>query len=177
MTTQSSQGRHSISRDDTTTDWDAFVTEIFADDVIDRGTWYRASRSLSSFRDWSYGTVTNHDASTMLRDAIVQRRLPNSNCVEACTTWATHRAQQGVPIDEAAEVFHLYRTELNHRAAKVARNAAEAPKLVRLSALAAEWIDTGLLTVLRAYRGISQAAAEPSDDRAYSSRMLLPSGV
>lgn len=166
MTTQSGRNRRAAAGGDTVSDWDSFVTNVFADDVIDRGTWYRASRSLSSFRDWSYGTVTNRVASTMLRDAIMQRRPPDADCVQVCTLWANHHAQQGVPIDEAAEVFHLYRTELNHRAATVAAKVVEAPQLVWLSGLAADWIDTGLLTVLRAYRALSQKAPQASDDRA-----------
>ena len=166
MRTQPGQIPRTTKHVESMADWSGFVAKIFADDLIDRVTWYRASRNLSSFRDWAYGTFTSHDASIMLRDAIAQHRQPDAACIEVCTAWAALRAQQGVPIDEAAEVFHLYRIELSQRAAKIAPNVTEAPKLVRLSGLAAEWIDTGLLTVLRAYRVSGQAPADASDDRA-----------
>lgn len=148
-------------------DWRGIVANVYADDTIDRGTWQRASRELPSFRHWDYETFANTGLSHMMCDAFAHQRQPDADFLNICAAWATMSAEQGIPVDEAAEVFHLYRMELNQRAAKIVPTATQAPKFIRLSELAAEWLDAGLLAVLRAYRSSGGThRALTHDDRA-----------
>ncbi|WP_427919215.1 PucR family transcriptional regulator [Streptomyces sp. cg40] len=165
MTTQSGQILRSTRAVDSTAEWSGFVAAVYAIESVERGTWDRARRDLPSFRNWGYEPFWSPGVSHMVRDAIAHRRQPDAEYFEACRAWAVLRAEQGIPVDEAVKVFHLYRTELNRRAARMAPNILQAPKLVLLSELLAEWLDAGLLAVLRAHGG-TQAPADTVDHRA-----------
>jgi hypothetical protein len=115
-------------------------------------------------KHWNYSVFAGVGVSRQLQEAIAQLRRPDRGYLESCARWGVLRAEQGVPVDEAASVFRLYRQELNYRAAAVAPGFSQAPKLVKLlklSELAAEWLDVGLIAVLRAYPGGGGAGRRP----------------
>ena len=144
MTAQSGHVQQAPRLVTSASEWHGFVEKVYSDERVERGTWARASRELPSMKHWNYSVFAGVGVSRQLQEAIAQLRRPDRGYLESCARWGVLRAEQGVPVDEAASVFRLYRQELNYRAAAVAPGFSQAPKLVKLlklSELAAEWLD------------------------------------
>lgn len=150
MTTQSAHVQQKPQLATNVSDWRGFVEKVYSEEGVERRTWARASRELPSMKHWNYSVFAGVGVSRQLRAGIGQLRPPDREYLESCARWSILRAEQGVPVDEAAEIFRLYRQELNRRAVGIAPGLSQAPKLMKLSELAAEWLDAGLIAVLRA---------------------------
>jgi hypothetical protein len=145
-------------------EWRAFLRQVFTDRVVERRTWHRAGQELPSFHDWSYATFSAPGVAPRLRDGLDNQRQPDERDVGAYADWGALRAEQGVPIEEALHVFHLYRSELNKRAAEVGGTSDPASRM-RLAELSGDWLDAGLLAALRAHRAAVDERPQVVDER------------
>jgi hypothetical protein len=158
-------------------EWRAFLRSVFSDRVVERRTWHRAGRELPSFHDWSYAAFSSSGVAHRMRLALDHQRLPEEGDIIAYADWGALRAEQGVPIEEALKVFHLYRSELNRRAAEVG-GAADPAVRMRLAELSADWLDVGLMAALQAHRAAIDERPQVADERRTALlRSLLIEGI